>query len=76
MWEQQPHLVLHACADHKRLTLLRLSIALQEPKRRVVVTGMGVVTALGHEVDTFYNNLLDGKSGITLIEVRPQTTDG
>ncbi|KAK3438630.1 hypothetical protein EUGRSUZ_C03291 [Eucalyptus grandis] len=33
-----------------------------------VVTGMGVVTPLGHDVDTFYNNLLEGVSGISEIE--------
>ncbi|XP_062091200.1 3-oxoacyl-[acyl-carrier-protein] synthase II, chloroplastic-like [Humulus lupulus] len=37
-------------------------------QRRVVVTGMGVVTPLGHELDTFYNNLLEGVSGISEIE--------
>lgn len=37
-------------------------------ERRVVVTGMGVVSSLGHEPDEFYNNLLAGKSGISLIE--------
>ncbi|MEM1304283.1 MAG: beta-ketoacyl-ACP synthase II, partial [Planctomycetota bacterium] len=33
-------------------------------KRRVVITGMGVVTALGEEVDQFWGNLLEGKSGV------------
>ncbi|KAF2304165.1 hypothetical protein GH714_028186 [Hevea brasiliensis] len=37
-------------------------------QRRVVVTGMGVVTPLGHDLDVFYNNLLEGVSGITQIE--------
>lgn len=32
--------------------------------KRVVVTGMGVVTSLGLDVDTFFENLLAGKSGI------------
>lgn len=36
--------------------------------RRVVVTGMGVVSSLGHDTTEFYNNLLAGKSGISLIE--------
>ena len=27
-------------------------------QRRVVVTGMGVVSCLGHDIDTFYDNLL------------------
>jgi len=38
------------------------------PPRRIVVTGQGVVSCLGHEIDDFYNNLLAGVSGITLIE--------
>ncbi|KAH9305803.1 hypothetical protein KI387_010207, partial [Taxus chinensis] len=37
-------------------------------QRRVVVTGMGVATCLGHDPDTFYKNLLQGKSGISSIE--------
>lgn len=37
-------------------------------QRRVVVTGMGVVTPLGHDPDVFYNNLLEGVSGISEIE--------
>ena len=36
--------------------------------RRVVVTGQGVVSSLGHETDEFYSNLLAGKSGISEIE--------
>lgn len=37
-------------------------------QRRVVVTGMGVVSSLGHDPDIFYNNLLEGASGISEIE--------
>ncbi|SYX82751.1 beta-ketoacyl-ACP synthase II [Paenibacillus alvei] len=37
-------------------------------KHRVVVTGMGVVTALGSDIETFWNNLLEGKSGVSHIE--------
>ncbi|KAK9131488.1 hypothetical protein Sjap_011975 [Stephania japonica] len=37
-------------------------------QRRVVVTGTGVVTPLGHESDVFYNNLLEGVSGVAEIE--------
>lgn len=36
-------------------------------KKRVVITGMGVVSALGNDVDSFYKDLLDGKSAITKI---------
>nr|AAA33872.1 chloroplast beta-ketoacyl-ACP synthase precursor [Ricinus communis]ABR01158.1 plastid 3-keto-acyl-ACP synthase II [Ricinus communis] len=37
-------------------------------QRRVVVTGMGVVSPLGHDIDVYYNNLLDGSSGISQID--------
>lgn len=37
-------------------------------KRRVVVTGMGVLTSLGSELEQFWGNLLEGKSGVSLIE--------
>ena len=33
-------------------------------KRRVVVTGVGPVTPIGIGKDTFWNNLVAGKSGI------------
>jgi len=36
-------------------------------KRRVVITGLGVVTCLGNDVKIFWENLLAGKSGITRI---------
>ncbi len=34
-------------------------------KKRVVITGMGVVSPLGNEIDTFWNNLVAGKNGVT-----------
>ncbi len=34
---------------------------------RVAVTGMGVVSCLGNDVDTYWKNLLAGKSGISKI---------
>lgn len=37
-------------------------------KRRVVVTGLGVVSPVGHVADVFYENLLEGVSGISEIE--------
>lgn len=37
-------------------------------KHRVVVTGMGVVTALGQDLDTLWDNLVQGKSGISRVE--------
>ena len=35
--------------------------------RRVVVTGMGVVTPLGHDLDTFWKNLITSQCGIDKI---------
>jgi len=36
-------------------------------ERRVVVTGLGVVSSLGHDLDTFWNHLLAGDCGIDKI---------
>lgn len=36
-------------------------------KKRVVITGLGVVSCFGTDVDQFYQSLLDGKSGIQAI---------
>lgn len=40
-------------------------------KKRIVVTGMGVVSCFGCDVDDFYQSLLDGKNGIVTIEEFP-----
>ncbi|MHB1346115.1 MAG: beta-ketoacyl-ACP synthase II [Candidatus Humimicrobiaceae bacterium] len=37
-------------------------------KRRVVITGLGTVNSLGLNITDFWNNMLAGKSGISLIE--------
>lgn len=39
-----------------------------DPKKRVVITGMGLVSVFGNDVDTFYEKLLEGQSGISLID--------
>jgi 3-oxoacyl-[acyl-carrier-protein] synthase II len=40
-------------------------------KKRIVVTGMGVVSCFGNDVDAFYDALLAGKSGVSLIDSFP-----
>lgn len=39
--------------------------------RRVVITGMGVISPVGNDVDTYWNNLLDGVCGIDFIKSFP-----
>src|SRR5947207_5762001 len=36
-------------------------------ERRVVVTGLGVVSALGNDLDSFWNHLISGQCGIDRI---------
>jgi 3-oxoacyl-[acyl-carrier-protein] synthase II len=36
--------------------------------KRVVITGMGVITPIGNDVQTFWKNLVEGKSGISGID--------
>ncbi|XP_077251321.1 3-oxoacyl-[acyl-carrier-protein] synthase I, chloroplastic-like [Tasmannia lanceolata] len=40
----------------------------KDPKKRIVITGMGLVSVFGNDIDTFYNTLLEGESGITAID--------
>src|SRR5580698_8512051 len=35
--------------------------------RRVVITGLGVVTPIGHQLDVFWKNLIAGECGIDRI---------
>ncbi|MEF2244596.1 MULTISPECIES: beta-ketoacyl-ACP synthase II [unclassified Paenibacillus] len=37
-------------------------------KHRVVVTGMGVITSLGSDLEQFWGNLMEGKSGVSEAE--------
>ncbi|CAN0853914.1 3-oxoacyl-[acyl-carrier-protein] synthase I, chloroplastic [Linum grandiflorum] len=39
-----------------------------DPKKRVVITGIGLVSVFGNDVDAYYDKLLAGESGITLID--------
>jgi len=39
-----------------------------DPKERVVITGMGLVSVFGNNVDIFYEKLLEETSGISLID--------
>src|SRR3989338_7793250 len=36
-------------------------------RKRIVITGMGVVSCFGNEVDQLINSLLEGKSGVSSI---------
>ncbi|KAG2283092.1 hypothetical protein Bca52824_054312 [Brassica carinata] len=38
------------------------------PKKRVVITGMGLVSVFGNDIDAYYEKLLSGESGISLID--------
>jgi 3-oxoacyl-[acyl-carrier-protein] synthase II len=35
---------------------------------RVVITGLGVKTSMGQDIETFWSNLTSGKSGVSMIE--------
>ncbi len=40
----------------------------KDPKKRVVITGMGCVSVFGTDVNVFYDKLLQGTSGVSLID--------
>src|SRR6187401_2422100 len=39
------------------------------PSRRVVVTGLGTVTSVGHDVDSFWSSLVAGRCGVRRISL-------
>ncbi len=45
-----------------------------ETKERVVITGMGIVCPLGHDVETYWRGLLEGKSGAAKTTIFDATT--
>ena len=38
-------------------------------KRRVVITGLGAITPIGHNVDSFWNGIKENKNGIDEISL-------
>ncbi|PWA34153.1 3-oxoacyl-[acyl-carrier-protein] synthase 2 [Artemisia annua] len=40
----------------------------KDAKKRVVITGMGLVSVFGNDVDVYYERLLAGESGISFID--------
>lgn len=42
--------------------------AVRDPKKRVVITGLGLCSVFGNDPDTFYDKLLAGESGINTID--------
>lgn len=43
-------------------------VNIEKNARRVVITGMGVVTSVGTGLEQFWNNIISGKSGVSRIE--------
>ncbi len=40
-------------------------------KKRIVITGMGIVSCFGTDIEKFYQSLLEGKSGVNTIQSFP-----
>src|SRR5688572_12548209 len=48
---------------------------MRDRERRVVITGMGALTPIGNDVPSFWDSLVNGRSGITRITTfDPATT--
>ncbi|XP_022927117.1 3-oxoacyl-[acyl-carrier-protein] synthase I, chloroplastic-like [Cucurbita moschata] len=73
---RSPFLVGAASKSRQRVSVVAASTAStvgapkreKDPKKRVVITGMGLVSVFGSDVDAYYDRLLCGESGITLID--------
>ncbi|GAB4813590.1 hypothetical protein N2152v2_000636 [Parachlorella kessleri] len=60
---RKPHLRCRRAA-----AVVTQAAAQTDPKKRVVITGMGVASCFGNDVDEFYSKLLDGVSGVNHID--------
>ena len=57
------------CVRSARLAVRAAAVAREtDPKKRIVITGMGVCSVFGNDPVTYYDKLLAGTSGISLIE--------
>lgn len=68
MFEAKLIIIIGLLGQDTTLVMEKEAMVSKKPPRRVVVTGMGVETPLGHDPHTFYDNLLQGNSGISPIE--------
>ncbi|KAG6399410.1 hypothetical protein SASPL_140891 [Salvia splendens] len=70
------HNSVRSSGRHEKIKSMASSTPKREtdPKKRIVITGMGLVSVFGSDIDLYYNKLLDGESGITLID-RFDTSD-
>lgn len=55
--------VVPLAVSYRLATALALNVEVRLLPQ-VVVTGLGTFTSLGHDAETFFNNLLEGKCGI------------
>lgn len=55
-------------AGRSALRVRAAAVAQRDPKQRIVITGLGVASVFGNDPDVFYSKLLDGVSGISLID--------
>ncbi|CAL8463933.1 g3468 [Coccomyxa elongata] len=51
-------------ATERGLAIVVRSAVTADPKTRIVITGQGIASVFGNDVNTFYDSLLEGKSGV------------
>lgn len=54
--------------SRRAIRMSAVSITREDGRKRIVVTGLGVLSSLGNDPDNFYDRLLDGESGVTTVE--------
>eukprot|EP00208_Stichococcus_sp_RCC1054_P007010 CAMPEP_0206135702 /NCGR_PEP_ID=MMETSP1473-20131121/976_1 /ASSEMBLY_ACC=CAM_ASM_001109 /TAXON_ID=1461547 /ORGANISM="Stichococcus sp, Strain RCC1054" /LENGTH=462 /DNA_ID=CAMNT_0053527743 /DNA_START=191 /DNA_END=1579 /DNA_ORIENTATION=+ len=53
---------------HRRSHVCKAAATSKDPSQRIVITGQGVASCFGNDVETFYDSLLAGTSGIGMID--------
>ena len=73
VWEPPPHLNPKGGGFHQRRTIyLKKKHRIDKIMKRVVITGMGIYSCIGKNLDEVKDSLYNGKSGIGIDPVRKE----
>jgi 3-oxoacyl-[acyl-carrier-protein] synthase II len=73
--QQLESIVEDVLGDEPLVAPLREAIDEESPDRRIVVTGIGVVSPLGNSLESFWDGISSGRSGVGFNDMIPSVRD-